>query len=85
MKFLTHGLPVLSVVFGTAWAVPISSAEISGMAAEGYRLLDLAPDVAPVWKTEEEKLDLLRAGVQFVSPSTAYVILLDAVSQKLLV
>ena len=37
------------------------------MSTKGYRLLDLKEGTVPVWKTEEEKLELLREGVRFVS------------------
>ena len=66
MKFLTAGFLALAAAFTTAWAAPISTQEISDMAAQGYRLLDLEEGAEPVWKTEDEKLNLLRAGVRFV-------------------
>ena len=67
MKFnVTTGFLALAAMFGITYAAPISTSEISDMASQGYRLLDLAEGVPPVWKTEDEKLDLLRAGVKFV-------------------
>lgn len=53
----------LALVRGSA----VSEAEILENAAKGLRLLRLGPDADPVWKTEDEKLDLLRARVRFVS------------------
>ena len=66
MKSLAAGFLALAAAFSTACAAPVSTQELSDMAGQGYRLLDLAEGVPPVWKTEEEKLDLLRAGVHFV-------------------
>ena len=47
-------------------AVPISSEEIENKTAEGLSLLRLGPDVDPVWKTEEEKWELKKAGANFM-------------------
>ena len=68
MKFLAASFLALAAALGSAWAAPISTQELSDMSAQGYRLLDLEEGVPPVWKTEDEKLDLLRAGVHFVCP-----------------
>ena len=35
--------------------------------AKGLRLIDLDPNVTPVWMTEDEKLELIRADKNFVS------------------
>ncbi len=53
----------------TSWAIPVSNQQLEDVAAKGYRLLDLQAGVEPVWKTEDEKLELLRLGVHFVGPS----------------
>jgi bacterial leucyl aminopeptidase len=50
---------------------PISHEEIEANVAQNLRLLSLEEGVEPVWKTEEEKLDLMRQGVQFVGLSFA--------------
>ena len=47
-------------------AAPISSQEIKNKSAEGLSLLRLGPDVDPVWKTEDEKWELKKAGVNFM-------------------
>lgn len=47
-------------------AAPLSHSEIEAKASAGLRLLSLKEGAEPVWKTEDEKLDLLRARVQFV-------------------
>ncbi|KAJ3510835.1 hypothetical protein NLJ89_g4450 [Agrocybe chaxingu] len=54
-------------------AVPISPSEIATNSAKGLRLLDLSEDTEPVWKTEDEVLDLLRAGVNFFDVTEVYV------------
>ncbi|PIL29245.1 hypothetical protein GSI_09294 [Ganoderma sinense ZZ0214-1] len=63
----------LAVVLpATTWASPISTQQVQGVAAKGYRLLDLQPGVEPVWKTEEDKLELLRQGVHFFDVTEVY-------------
>ena len=48
-------------------AAPISSAEIAENAGKGLRLLSLNEDAEPVWKSEDQVLDLMRSGVKFAS------------------
>ena len=57
---------VLLATSSLVGAVPISSQEIENKSAEGLSLLRLGPDVDPVWKTEEEKWELKKAGVNFM-------------------
>lgn len=45
----------------------ISEAELQENAGKGLRLISLEDGVDPVWKTEDEKLELMRAFVNFVS------------------
>jgi leucyl aminopeptidase len=45
----------------------ISEAELKENSAKGLRLISLEDGVDPVWKTEDEKLELMRAFVNFVS------------------
>lgn len=66
MQFLSSFF-FAAAVFSAACAAPVTTQELAVMAAKGYRLLDLEEGAAPVWKTEEEKLELLRANVHFVS------------------
>ncbi|KAJ7932879.1 Zn-dependent exopeptidase [Mycena leptocephala] len=51
--------------FAAVSAVPITHDEIEANSTQGLRLLSLEEGVDPVWKTEDEKLELMRAGVQF--------------------
>ncbi|KAK7056407.1 hypothetical protein VNI00_002961 [Paramarasmius palmivorus] len=51
---------------------PISHEEIEANVAQNLRLLSLEEGVEPVWKTEEEKLDLMRQGVQFFDVTEVY-------------
>ncbi|KAJ8462382.1 hypothetical protein ONZ45_g17957 [Pleurotus djamor] len=53
-------------------ATPIETSEIQAKAAQGSALLELAEGAAPVWKTEEEKLELMRAGVHFFDVTETY-------------
>ncbi|KAJ7240504.1 Zn-dependent exopeptidase [Mycena rebaudengoi] len=64
MKFAS-AFGVACAAFAIVNAVPITHDEIEANSAEGLRLLTLEDGAAPVWKTEDEKLDLMRAGVQF--------------------
>ncbi|KAG5642918.1 hypothetical protein DXG03_001889 [Asterophora parasitica] len=50
----------------------ISQGELKRNTAKGLRLLSLREGADPVWKTENEKLDLLRAHVQFFDVTEVY-------------
>ncbi|KAF5383645.1 hypothetical protein D9615_003820 [Tricholomella constricta] len=50
----------------------ISEDEIRENTAKGLRLLSLEEGVEPVWKTEDEKLDLLRAHIRFFDVTEVY-------------
>lgn len=67
MKFVSS---VATTIFLAAsslvGAVPINSQEIERKSAEGLFLLRLGLDVDPVWKTEEEKWELKKAGIDFM-------------------
>ncbi|KAF5383810.1 hypothetical protein D9615_003819 [Tricholomella constricta] len=49
----------------------ISEAELKENRAKGLRLLSLKDGVDPVWKTEDDKLALLRAHIRFMSTTPA--------------
>jgi len=53
-------------------AAPIGPQEIMRMSAQGFSLLRLDPDVDPVWKTEEEKWALKKAGTNFMDVSETW-------------
>ncbi|KAJ7097226.1 hypothetical protein B0H15DRAFT_928578 [Mycena belliarum] len=65
MKFAS-AFGVACAAFVAVSAVPITHEEIVANAANGLRLLSLEEGADPVWKTEDEKLDLLRADISFV-------------------
>ncbi|KAI0822364.1 hypothetical protein BC628DRAFT_1534332 [Trametes gibbosa] len=71
MKFSTLGC-LLASALGAVRGAPIASQELAEMAAKGYRLLSLGEGVAPVWKTEEETLELLRSNVHFFDVTEVY-------------
>ncbi|PPQ78391.1 hypothetical protein CVT25_011614 [Psilocybe cyanescens] len=62
-------LSALSLVVN---ASPIRPADIKSNVAKGLRLLSLAEGTEPVWKTENEVFDLLRAGVKFFDVTEVY-------------
>jgi hypothetical protein len=65
MKFTAaFGLACAAVAFVSA--VPVTHDEIAAKSSKGLRLLKLEEDADPIWVTEDEKLDLLKAKKQFV-------------------
>lgn len=62
---------VLLVALASVHSAPITPDEIAAKSSQGYRLLSIVDGEDPVWKTEDEKLQLMREEVQFVC-SLAY-------------
>lgn len=56
---------VLSAV-SLSLAGPVSRLELATNAGKGLRLISLDEKVAPVWKSEDQILDLIRARTGFV-------------------
>lgn len=63
---------ILAAIALIAHAVPISHNEIVDKSAQGLRLLSLAEGAEPVWKTEDEKLELMRARIKFFDVTEVY-------------
>lgn len=63
---LQFSLTIFSALASFVAAAPLSHDEIQAKAAAGLRLLKLSDDVEPVWKTEDEKLDIMRQNIKFV-------------------
>jgi len=57
---------VLLAASSLVGAVPVGPQEIERKSAEGLSLLRFGIDVDPVWKTEEEKWELKKAGIDFM-------------------
>ena len=74
MKFASS---VITAVFLAAsslvGAAPIDSQEIERKSAEGLSLLRFGLDVDPVWKTEEEKWELKKSGIDFMDVTEMWV------------
>ena len=66
MKSLLSTLLLLVTVLSVNARPVVPSTEIKAKSAQGLRLLSLTEDAAPVWKSESEVLDLIRAGTNFV-------------------
>lgn len=65
-------LSLVAALLPAALGAPISHDELVTNSAQGLRLLQLGETVDPVWKTEDEKLELLRSGSQFVCSSHSF-------------
>lgn len=66
MRFsLSIGAILAAVLLGTVSAAPTKT-DFASNVAKGLRLISLEDGAEPVWKTESEVLDLLRAKKQFV-------------------
>ncbi|KAI0634037.1 Zn-dependent exopeptidase [Trametes polyzona] len=72
MKFFSALFCAITAALGVVRAAPVAPKELADMAAKGYRLLSLAEGAEPVWKTEEEKLELLRSKVHFFDVTEVY-------------
>ncbi|KAJ8516803.1 hypothetical protein ONZ45_g5938 [Pleurotus djamor] len=57
---------------GVSFAAPISPSELKSNAAQGLRLIELAEGAEPVWMTEDQKLDLIRARTRFFDVTETY-------------
>ncbi|KAG6832266.1 hypothetical protein H0H87_002162 [Tephrocybe sp. NHM501043] len=62
MKFRLSLSLVVAAITLVAYAAPISHGEIVEKSSQGLRLLSLVDGAEPEWKTEEEKINYLRAG-----------------------
>ncbi|KAL0577911.1 hypothetical protein V5O48_004076 [Marasmius crinis-equi] len=65
-------LALLAVVLPLVGSAPISHEEIEANVAQDLRLLSLEDGADPVWKTEDEKLELMRAGKKFFDVTETY-------------
>lgn len=65
-------LGLLATTFALGSAAPISHSEIQAKTSQGLRLLSLEDGADPVWKSEDEKLELMRAETQFVRSVAVY-------------
>lgn len=66
---LFQAIAILAFFQGVC-SIPIS--EVQEKASQGLRLLQLGDDLEPVWKTEEEKFDLLEQNVGFFDVTETY-------------
>ncbi|KAI0070534.1 Zn-dependent exopeptidase [Panus rudis PR-1116 ss-1] len=75
MQFSSLLRAFVTLALGTslvALAVPISSSEIQAKSAQGLRLLSIEEGAVPVWKSEDEKLELMRKGTKFFDVTEVY-------------
>ncbi|KAF8074970.1 Zn-dependent exopeptidase [Lyophyllum atratum] len=72
MKFQSTLNLVLAAVALVAHAAPVSHDEIVHKSGQGLRLLSLADGAEPVWKTEDQKLELMRGGIKFFDVTEVY-------------
>jgi leucyl aminopeptidase len=72
MKYALTFKLLLSALLLSIHAAPVTHDEIVSKSSNGLRLLSLAEDAEPIWKTEDEKLELMRAGVHFFDVTDVY-------------
>ncbi|KXN92417.1 Leucine aminopeptidase 1 [Leucoagaricus sp. SymC.cos] len=78
-------LTLLCLVFAAVifvHAVPISHDEIAENSVKGLHLLQLSSDGEPVWKTDEEELELKRKGINFFDVTETYELELELQREK---
>jgi leucyl aminopeptidase len=68
----TLQLLALLAFFKGVCSVPIAISEVQEKSAQGLRLLQLGEDLEPVWKTEDEKLELMKQRVNFFDITETY-------------
>jgi leucyl aminopeptidase len=72
MRFsLSIGAILAAILLGSVSAAPTKT-EFKSKAAQGLRLLSLEDGAEPVWKTEDEKLDLIRTQTNFFDVTEVY-------------
>jgi leucyl aminopeptidase len=72
MKFQLLGLVVAALSLNLVQAVPVSSSELKEKAASGLRLLSIKDSADPVWKTEDEMIELKKAKINFFDVTETY-------------
>ncbi|TRM58936.1 hypothetical protein BD626DRAFT_437692 [Schizophyllum amplum] len=68
---LSYGL-LLSALSALALAAPLAQDEIKQNVASGLRLLSLQDGAEPIWKTADEKLELMKTGTKFFDVTETY-------------
>ncbi|TFL04352.1 aminopeptidase [Pterulicium gracile] len=63
---------VLAGLLAFVHAAPLTHSEIQQKASQGLRLLSLAEAEEPVWRTEDQRLQLIRAGTTFIDVTETY-------------
>ncbi|KAK0217834.1 hypothetical protein IW262DRAFT_1390815 [Armillaria fumosa] len=72
MRLQVAVFAAILAAFALVQSAPITSDEIEAKSAQGYRLLSIVDGEDPVWKTEDEKLQLMREEVQFFDVTDVY-------------
>ncbi|KAF8074637.1 Zn-dependent exopeptidase [Lyophyllum atratum] len=62
----------LLLLASSASCAAIPLAELRSASTDGLRLLSLKDGAEPVWRTENDRLDLLRSGIQFFDVTDVY-------------
>jgi bacterial leucyl aminopeptidase len=66
MRFLLS-LSFVMLALSFVYAELASPEDIVLKSCQGLRLLSLAEGADPIWKTEDDRLELMRSGIKFVS------------------
>ena len=67
MKFLLSSILVLNALWSSVLAVPTVHDVFDAKVAQGLRLVKVGANIKPIWMTEEQTFDLIRAKTRFVS------------------
>jgi hypothetical protein len=71
MKFA--GLLALGSLLASVGVTAVPIADFDAKVAAGLRLIQTSDEKAPFWATEEDKLDLLKQKINFVSSTKLWI------------
>ncbi|KAF5362002.1 hypothetical protein D9756_002281 [Leucocoprinus leucothites] len=82
MKYQLALLNLVLAAITFVHAAPVSHEEIAENSAKGLHLLQLSEDGEPVWKTDEEELELKRKGTNFFDVTETYELELELQKER---
>ncbi|KAJ3567457.1 hypothetical protein NP233_g6352 [Leucocoprinus birnbaumii] len=82
MKYQLALLNLVLAAVTFVHSVPISHDEIMENSAKGLHLLQITEDGAPVWKSDDEELEMKRKGINFFDVTETYEVELELQKEK---